>query len=244
MKLSDAIAWRKADKLFVSLAAKPGKTGETFYNTLFKHHNIDAEYIACECVDLKADMALVREHCAGASITMPFKKQVEQYLDIDRANYMPINTVVNRSKLLLGFNCDYLGLKEVLADKIKGKSIVLLGNGAMADNVKTLCKENNIYQVHRNNWYLRHNPGDILINTTSVGMGTDESPVDNINAELVVDCVIGNTKLIKNAQAKGKQTITGADIYLSQFKYQFRLYTDQQADEDVVKLIAKKVFDV
>jgi shikimate dehydrogenase len=244
MKLSDAIAWQHADKLFVSLAAIPGKTGETFYNTMFKHHNINAEYVACECTDLKADMELVREHCAGASITMPFKKQVEQYLDVDRSNYMPVNTVVNRNKLLLGFNCDYLGLSEVLLGKIKDKSIVLLGDGAMAQNVKTLCKENNIYQVQRDNWYLRHNPADILINATSVGMGTDESPVDNINADLVVDCVIGNTKLIKDAQAKGKQTITGADIYIAQFKYQFRLYTDQYPDEDVVKLIAKKVFDV
>jgi shikimate dehydrogenase len=244
MKLSDAIAWQHADKLFVSLAAKPGKTGETFYNTMFKHHNINAEYVACECVDLKADMELVREHCAGASITMPFKKRVEQYLDMDRSNYMPINTVVNRDKFLLGFNCDYLGLDEVLADKIKDKNIVLLGDGAMAQNIQVLCKENNIYQVRRNNWYSRHNPADILINTTSIGMGTDESPVDVINADLVVDCVIGNTKLIKDAITQGKQTITGADIYVAQFKYQFKLYTDQHADEDVVKLIAKKVFDV
>ena len=242
MKLTDAIAWQHAEKLFVSLAEKPGRTGETFYNTLFKHHNINAEYVACECTDLAADIKLVREHCAGASITMPFKKQVEQYLDMGRANYMPINTVVNRNKFLLGFNCDYLGLADVLADKIKGKSIVLLGDGAMAQNVKTLCKENYIYHVHRNNWYLRHNRGDILINTTSIGMGADKSPVDSIKADLVVDCVIGNTRLIRDAQAAGKQTITGADIYVAQFMHQFKLYTEQEPDLDVVKLVAKELF--
>lgn len=244
MNVQHAINWQHAGKLFVSLASKPGRTGEQFYNTLFKHHNIDAEYVACECTDLGSDMELVRRHCAGASITMPFKQRVDKYLDMNWASYMPVNTVVNKDGFLTGYNCDYLGLKAVLEGKTKGKSIVLLGTGAMAQNIKLLCQENDIYQVDRNSWYLRHNTGDILINTTSIGMGTDESPVDTINADLVVDCVIGNTKLIREAGAVGKEVITGAEIYLAQFRHQFKLYTEQDPDEDILKLIAKKVFDV
>ena len=75
-------------------------------------------------------------------------------------------------------------------------------------------------------------------------MGTNESPVDRITASLVVDCVIGNTELIKQAHAAGKAYVKGSDIYLAQFKFQFKLYTGQDADQDIVKLIAKKVFDV
>ena len=49
MKLADAIAYKQKSELFVSLAAKPGKTGMTFYNALFEHHGINAEYVACHC---------------------------------------------------------------------------------------------------------------------------------------------------------------------------------------------------
>jgi shikimate 5-dehydrogenase len=244
MNVQNAINWQHAGKLFVSLAANPGKTGEQVYNTLFKHQNIDAEYVACECTDLASDMELVRRHCAGASITMPFKKQVEKYIDMSWTSYAPINTVVNKDGFLTGYNCDLMGLKEVLGDKFKDKKIVLLGTGAMATNVKELCTENDICEVQRNNWHLRHTSGDILINTTSIGMGTNESPVDVINASMVVDCVIGDTELIKQAHRAGKAYITGSDIYIAQFKYQFKLYTGQDADEEVLKVIAKKVFDV
>lgn len=245
MNVQTAIDWKKADKLFVSLAAKPGKTGEQFYNTLFKHHNIDAEYVACQCTDLASDMQLVKEHCAGASITMPFKKQVDKYLDMNWATYMPVNTVVNKDKFLTGYNCDYLGLVDLLKERVQDKEIVILGHGAMADNFSILClNANKVTIVDRKNWLNRHEKCDILINATSIGMGTKESPVDRINANLVVDCVIGDTELIKQAHAAGKAYVTGAEIYVAQFKHQFKLYTEQDADQDIVKLIAKKVFNV
>ena len=243
MTLSDAIKWQHTDKLFVSLAAKPGKTGETFYNTLFKHHNINAEYVACECIDLKADMDLVREHCAGASITMPFKRAVVEYVDMDRTNGMPINTVVNRDKFLIGFNCDFLGLQDLVGD-LTDKKLVILGNGAMAENTKLLGVNSKITPVSRQNWHQRHAYGDILINATSVGMGTDECPVDRVNVDLVVDCVIGPTKLIDLARRENKQTITGAEIYVAQFKHQFKIYTGQEPDATVVEQVAKELFDV
>ena len=243
MNIQTAINWQHTSKLFVSLAARPGKTGEQFYNTLFKHHNIDAEYVACECTDLAADMKLVREHCAGASITMPYKRQVEKYIDMSRSSGTPINTVVNKDKFLSGYNCDYLGLIDLLKERVKGQEVLILGRGAMADNFKALCTESKTVSiVDRTNWERRHDKCDILINATSIGMGTKESPVDRINANLVVDCVIGDTELIKQAHAAGRAYIEGSEIYVAQFKHQFKLYTEQDADPDIVKLIAKKVF--
>lgn len=247
MKLSQAVDWKKAEKLFVSLSLKPGRTGEQFYNTLFKHHNIDAEYVACECTDLAADMALVREHCAGASISMPYKKQVEKYVDMSWASFTPINTVVNDNKFLRGYNCDFMGLKDLLAERIPNKRILVLGDGAMSDNINELCTNNAEFTIasrRKNTWNQRHNDCDILVNTTSIGMGTTESPVDKITASLVIDCVIGDTGLIRLAHAAGKAYITGAEIYAAQFKYQFKAYTGIDADPAVVQLVAKKVFDV
>jgi shikimate 5-dehydrogenase len=73
MNLSDAVNEQTRQKLFVSLAGKPGTTGTTFYNKLFDYHNIDAEYVACSCVDLAQDIDLARNTCSGISVTMPFK---------------------------------------------------------------------------------------------------------------------------------------------------------------------------
>jgi shikimate dehydrogenase len=240
MNVQEAINNRTKENLYVSLAAKLGTTGTKFYTEFFNYYNVDAEYVACTCIDLARDMELVREHCAGASITMPYKREVSNYIDWNRSPTSAINTILNKEKMLTGFNCDYLGLNEVLHDCIKDKNIVLLGNGAMADNV--LALSDNILQVSRANWDQRNTPCDILINTTSIGLGTDESPVDDIQADLVVDCVIGKTKLVSIAQQKDLNIITGSDIYVAQFMYQFNLYTGIHPSIDMIKEIKEKVF--
>ena len=240
MNVWDAIDNRTKENLYVSLAAKPGTTGTKFYTEFFNYYNVDAEYVACTCVDLAGDMKLVREHCSGASITMPYKREVANYIDWNRSPTSAVNTVVNKETILTGFKCDYLGLSEVLKEHIEGKKIVLLGNGAMADNV--LALSDNVLQVSRSNWDQRNTPCDVLINTTSIGLGTDDSPVDNTQADLVVDCVIGNTKLISLAQQNGVNVITGADIYVAQFMYQFNLYTGIYPSADMIKQVKEKVF--
>jgi len=245
MNLQQAIEWRSKNKLFVSLAARPGKTGETFYNTLFKYHNIDAEYVACVCTDLAEDMKLVRAHCAGASITMPFKSQAKQFVDSSTSTTQTVNTIVNTDGVLTAHNCDFLGLVDAVGQNFKGKHVVILGDGAMAENVRLLCQDAIITQASRKSdtWHLRHTSCDVLINTTSVGMNPDESPVNYINANTVVDCVIGNTPLINKANAMGAHTISGAAIYIAQFMHQFKYYTNQQPDQGVVDVVAKQLFN-
>jgi len=242
MNLQNAIDWQTKIKLFASLAARPGKTGETFYNTLFKYHRINAEYVACVCTDLAQDMKLVRAYCAGASITMPFKREVAQYTDSKITG--PINTVLNTDSVLTGYNCDLLGLTDVVTQDFKGLHVVILGDGAMSENVQVLCKDATVTQVTRrkDNWQLRNSQCDVLINTTSIGMNSDDSPVDYINANIVVDCVIGDTALTRKARAVGAQVVTGAEIYLAQFKHQFKIYTGIEPDPAVTDEIAKRVF--
>jgi shikimate dehydrogenase len=249
MNLQSAIDWQSKSKLFVSLAAKPGKTGETFYKTLFNHHSIDAEYVACVCTDLAHDMQLVRRHCAGASITMPFKRTAAHFVDTTVSPVVgaitPINTVVNRNGILTAYNCDYLGLADVAAQDFKGLHVVILGDGAMSENARLLCKDATITQASRrsNTWQLRNTQCDVLINTTSVGMNSADSPVDYINANTVIDCVIGDTELLRKANPIGAKTISGAEIYKAQFKYQFKCYTNQEPDSAVVAAVAKQLFN-
>ena len=115
----------------------------------------------------------------------------------------------------------------------------------MSENAYLLCKDAKITSVSRRKgtWHLRNTLCNVLINTTSIGMGTDESPVDYINAETIIDCVIGNTKLINSAKSMGARVISGAEIYKAQFKHQFKCYTNQEPDSAVVAAVAKQLFN-
>lgn len=247
MNIQQAIDWQKKSRLYVSLATRPGKTGETFYNTLFQYHNIDAEYVACECKDLAKDMDFARKYCAGVSVTMPYKIEVGQFVDAWECRPGPVNTIKVKQGRFIAYNCDYRGLENNLPD-IKGKIINILGDGAMAENVKLLAeyKGATIKQYSRRlgNWDQRHQVCGVVVNCTSIGMNPDESPLTDLDhVETVVDCVIGNTKLRRLAKNENRKIISGADIYVEQFKYQFQIYTGVEPDTEVTKRIAKEFFN-
>ncbi len=240
MNIQQAIKQQTKNKLFVSFALKPGKTGETFYNALFKHHNIDAEYVACKCIDLKNDIAAAKDVCAGISVTMPYKTQLIPYIDNWQCDIGIANTIKIKQDRLIAYNSDLSGLRDILKDRLNKKTITLLGDGAMAQNIIKIASDAKIKQYSRslNNWNNRHSASDILINATSIGMNLEESPVDKVNADLVIDCVIGKTKLIKLST----NYITGAEIYIAQFNHQFEIYTGIQPDAEVVAKVAKELF--
>jgi len=131
MILSQAINQQTKNKLFVSFAAKPSKTGETFYNTLFNYHNIDAEYVACECTDLKRDITMAKDACAGISVTMPYKTQLIPYIDKWQCDVGIANTIKIEHGNFIAYNSDLLGLRDILTSRLDGKTITLLGSGAM-----------------------------------------------------------------------------------------------------------------
>ena len=244
MNIQKAITQQTKSNLFVSLASKPGKVGVRFYNSLFQHYNIDAEYVACECKNLSNDLSLVKKYCSGASITMPFKKEALNYVDVI-VDQGPTNTIKVDNQTLISYNCDYRGMKNLLESFVINKRITLLGDGAMADNIKLLCKKSKIYQYSRklNNWNNRYTECDVLINTTSIGMDTFQTPVDSVEfTNVVVDCVIGETKLIKLAKQSSKPTVNGQQLYISQLLHQFKIYTNIDPDRELVNQISNNVF--
>jgi len=232
MNLQTAIEQQRRKRLYVSLSQRPGRTGTVVYNSIFRKFQIDAEYVACECTDLKFDIELVRTHCAGASISMPYKVPVANLIDVNYSPFTPVNTITNTNGYLAGYNCDLLGLIDLLKDKITAKTVVILGDGAMSQNLQLICyhwaRQCRVYK--RDNWSQRHQPADILINATSIGMNVKDCPVDEILCDLVVDCVIGDTELINFAARKNTQIISGKDIYLAQLRHQVKLYTELEID--------------
>jgi 3-dehydroquinate dehydratase / shikimate dehydrogenase len=88
---------------------------------------------------------------------------------------------------------------------------------------------------------------EVVINCTSIGMSpkTDVSPVpkEALKEGMVVFDTVYNpleTLLLKDAKAAGAKTVNGAEMFVRQAMAQFKLFTGQEADEEVMR---KTVFD-
>jgi shikimate dehydrogenase len=91
---------------------------------------------------------------------------------------------------------------------------------------------------------------EILINTTPIGMHpeTDASPIpkNDLSKEMVVMDIVYNpleTQFLKDAAARGCQTINGADMFVFQGAYQFELWTGQKAPVEVMRQTALEVLE-
>ena len=83
--------------------------------------------------------------------------------------------------------------------------------------------------------------GDVLVNTTSVGMQPNdgESPVpEHVTAtfEVVFDAVYTplHTKLLRDAEKAGAVVVTGEKMFVGQAAEQYRLFTQQEPDTQLM----------
>lgn len=67
---------------FCSISKNPGKTGEYFYSSFFRHYAVSADYRALGVQDLVPWIDSGEwEKYEGISVSMPFKSQIVEYLD-------------------------------------------------------------------------------------------------------------------------------------------------------------------
>jgi 3-dehydroquinate dehydratase/shikimate dehydrogenase len=99
------------------------------------------------------------------------------------------------------------------------------------------------------NWSARaSNLVDVVINATPVGMhpNVDDTPLPPAaftRAGMVVFDTIyhpENTMLLKLARERGCVAITGADMFIRQAALQFKLYTGQDAPEDLMRNVLER----
>ncbi len=90
-------------------------------------------------------------------------------------------------------------------------------------------------------------PADILVNTTSVGMSPaiDQTPVDAdlLRPNLIVYDIIYNpvkTRLLREAETKGANTISGIDMLVGQGALAFEKWTGRQAPTALMKAVITK----
>ncbi|MDH3885055.1 MAG: shikimate dehydrogenase [Desulfobacterales bacterium] len=174
-----------------------------------------------------------------------------------------VNTIVNNNGSLIGYNTDCQGALEALRTKtaIQGKSVAIIGAGGAAraigfglksaagrltilnrsrTNGERLAADLQANFLPLNEW--QPNRYEILVNTTPIGMHpeTDASPIpgNDLSKEMVVMDIVYNpleTRFLKDAAARGCQTINGVDMFVFQGAYQFELWTGQKAPVDVMQ---------
>jgi len=229
----------------------------TLHNAAFSAAGLNAVYLAFEPADIEACVQGIKTFgIKGASITIPFKRSVLPYLDeVDSmaGRIGAVNTIVNESNRLKGYNTDAVGALKALEEKthIPGMTCVIIGAGGAARAIGFILKEKGVAISIVNRSLSRGEllasslgcefvplndiesvKGDILIQTTPVGMfpHIDACPVPEkiLNPGMVVMDIIYTpleTVLLKKARARGCTVIRGVDMFVRQGAEQFRLWT-------------------
>ncbi len=188
----------------------------------------DYEYNLIELAEEDIKPFFTKKDFEAINVTIPYKQTVIPYLDsisdiADRIG--AVNTVVNKSGKLYGYNTDYYGMKaliEKVGINMQGKKVLVLGTGGTSKTARVVAtdlgaasvlvvsrseKEGCItYEGAKN----AHKDAGVIINTTPSGMypDCDSKPIDItcFNAlEGVIDAVYNPlcTNLVLDAKRRG-----------------------------------------
>jgi shikimate dehydrogenase len=258
----------KDTQLCISIGEIPSNFGTTLHNLAYSALNLNFIYKAFATTDLAGAIAGVRAlGIRGCSVSMPFKQAVIPLLDdLDETakSTGAVNTIVNDSGHLTGYNTDLIGAHIVLAS-LQPKAderVLILGAGGVARAILVAlrqlgCKRvsvanrdlgkiadlNSIMPCSAVAWEARaQQQVHLLINATSVGMtpASELMPVDIDfvkGARAVMDVVVSpmESRLIACARASGKTVGLGYQMSLEQAAAQFTLYTGYAAPRSVME---------
>ncbi len=235
------------------------------HNAAFRAAGIDAAYLAFDVspADLAGAITGIRAlGLAQVAVSLPHKIEVMQYLDVidETARAIgAVNTVTRKADQLVGTNTDCLGAIRAIEREtsIEGRRAVVLGAGGTARAVVYGLVSSGAHVSVLNRTASRAAelaqalgasevgaPGDladiehdILVNTTSVGLREDRSPVaaSALRAgSVVLDAVYDprETRLLADAKARGATPIGGKWMLIQQAAAQFETWTGEPAPID------------
>ncbi len=237
------------------------------HNAAFRALGIDAVYLCFDVPPeaLAAGVAGMRAlGIRQLAVSLPHKQAVLAHLDeIDATarRIGAVNTVTLREGRLVGSNTDWLGAVRALEHetKLADARAVVLGAGGSARAVVfgLLERGSRVTVLNRTRERasalagelgaqaaggldaLSTTPHDVLVNTTTVGLRGDASPVDAaaISPEAVVmDAVYDpeQTRLLRDAAERGARTVSGKWMLVHQAAEQIALWTGRRADLEVL----------
>ena len=194
----------------------------------------------------------------GLNVTIPYKQEVIQYLDIlsDRAAELgAVNTIIRQADgKLIGHNTDYFGFLSMLKRTgldVCGKKVLVLGNGGASATVVAVLKKENakvvvISRSGKDNYQNlnQHTDASVIVNTTPVGMypnvGTSLLDLDQFQQlEGVLDIIYNpaKTQLLLDAEEKGLITENGLWMLIAQAKESTEWFTGNKISDDRISEI-------
>ena len=222
----------------------------------------DAVYLAFDVPPARLADAIRGARALGVrqlAISLPHKQSVMKHLDrIEESarRIGAVNTVTRAGDALVGSNTDWLGAVRALESELplgRARAVVLGAGGTARAVVFGLVESGARVRVLNRTperagrlaeelgaesagalGDLAQAPYDLLVNTTSVGLRADASPVDPgaLRADAVVmDAVYDpeRTRLLRDAEACGARTVSGRWMLIHQAAEQVRLLTGRDA---------------
>lgn len=238
------------------------------HNAAFLALGIDARYLAFDVPPDALGSAIEGARALGLkqlAISIPHKVTVMEFLDeiSPMARRIgAVNTVTSREGRLIGSNTDWIGGVRALEREtaLTGKHAIVIGAGGAARAVVFgLLEAGAKVQIANRTVGRAHALADelgaqaagsleemdldaceILVNTTSVGLMEDASPVDAARLRkgmVVLDAVYDptDTRLLREARAARARPIEGKWMLIYQAAEQIREWTGQDTPIDVLE---------
>ncbi|HSR69698.1 MAG TPA: type I 3-dehydroquinate dehydratase [Acidobacteriota bacterium] len=235
------------------------------HNRLLARYNLEGVYLPVHLDDLEPWMGWLQRTSLsfqGFSVTLPFKREIMDYL---AQNDSPIGSVNTLSRIpsggWRGSNTDYQGFIGPLRARgsLRGGRALVLGNGGVARTVvRALLDEGmEVTVVGRDQaraQALAQQMGcghatfkdlpisaQVCVNTTPVGQHphTESSPLQasQVDFEVVYDLIYNprRTRLLREAESRGCQIISGLEMFIEQAALQFRMWTGIDPDRRFMK---------
>ena len=216
-------------------------------------------------------MAARLSGAGGLNVTIPHKRAVLPLLDSlddDARRIGAVNTIIPMNGGFGGANTDWMGAVHSLEEAVSlsGRRATVLGAGGSARAVlyglarrgaeavvisrndrKAAALADEMGVAHAPLAALERSAGDILINTTPVGMAPDHdgcpAPDAAIAAhEVVFDLVFHpeRTPLLRKAAGMGKRTVPGLRMLILQAAAAFERWTGRPAPVEAMADAARK----
>ena len=199
----------------------------------------------------------------GLNVTIPYKKEVLQYLDeIDplALRLGAVNTIVKKDGKLFGYNSDYYGFQAmVLRTRIDvtGKKVLVLGSGGASVTVRAVLEDLGaqvvlISRSGENNYTNldRHRDAALIVNTTPVGMyphnGSAPLSLEGFTAlEGVLDLIYNpaRTQLLMECEKYGIPGFNGLWMLVAQAKQSAQWFLGRELPDSLVSDIHQKLRD-
>jgi shikimate dehydrogenase len=237
------------------------------HNAAFRALGLDAVYLAFDVPPAALGAAVAGLRALRArqfAVSIPHKETVLAHLDLvdDTARRIgAVNTVTLRDGLLIGTNSDWIGAVQALEREtvLAGKRVVVLGAGGTARALVFGLRERAARVTILNRsperaaalarelgagsagglGELARTPHDVLVNTTSVGLRSDASPVPAEalrEGSVVLDAVYDpeRTRLLRDAESRGARIVSGKWMLVYQAAAQLELWTGRKAPVEIM----------